>query len=146
LAIFDLLFAEAQLVKSINSSFKAHGSHFRPVDDKLKLCSQFKVVLAMENSLYPGYVTEKLLQAHLSGAHVIYSGYPGSSGSVISLRSSHIFNFVEESMSDSVLKFVDRAFSINSAVHIPSLLQRDRLFGLIGEICAKLRKRLGCYL
>lgn len=45
-----------------------------PVEDKFKASRGFKFIMAFENSLYPGYITEKLLEANLTGAFPLYWG------------------------------------------------------------------------
>lgn len=46
------------------------------VDDKIGFQSDYKFVLAFENSSSPGYVTEKIVQAYASNAIPIYWGDP----------------------------------------------------------------------
>jgi len=45
-----------------------------PVDDKLKLLYNYRWNICFENSIYDGYVTEKLLQAKISGCIPLYYG------------------------------------------------------------------------
>jgi hypothetical protein len=52
------------------------------VQDKIAVSSQYKFQICLENDLYPGYITEKPLEAWLSGTVPIYSG----------LDSMHILN------------------------------------------------------
>ena len=59
----------------------ASGGRFKnnvggPVSDKLAFISQYKFNVAFENSTYPGYSTEKLLQAMLAATVPIYWGDP----------------------------------------------------------------------
>jgi hypothetical protein len=44
------------------------------VQDKIAVSSQYKFQICLENDLYPGYITEKPLEAWLSGTVPIYSG------------------------------------------------------------------------
>ena len=44
------------------------------VEDKIEIGKNYKFILAFENFNTPGYVTEKLLEAHLTGAIPIYWG------------------------------------------------------------------------
>ena len=44
------------------------------VVDKIQAAEKYKFVLAFENSNSPGYVTEKLLEAHLTNAFPLYMG------------------------------------------------------------------------
>jgi len=48
----------------------------RPVDNKLQTLSNFKFTLCFENCVFPGYVTEKIFDAFLSGCIPIYLGAP----------------------------------------------------------------------
>lgn len=48
----------------------------KPVDNKLKFQEQYKFSLAFENSSYPGYTTEKIVQAWAAGTIPIYWGDP----------------------------------------------------------------------
>jgi hypothetical protein len=44
------------------------------VTDKILVAERYKFILAFENSISPGYVTEKLLEAHLTNAFPLYMG------------------------------------------------------------------------
>jgi hypothetical protein len=46
----------------------------RNFDDYIKYCSGFKGYIAFENSSFPGYLTEKVLQGIMAGAKVFYWG------------------------------------------------------------------------
>jgi len=59
----------------------ASGGRFRnnvggPVDDKVAFQQHYRFCIAFENSSYPGYTTEKLVQAFAAGAIPIYWGDP----------------------------------------------------------------------
>ena len=49
----------------------------RPVAKKSEVANNYRFILCFENDLYPGYVTEKLLDAYLMGAVPIYNGILG---------------------------------------------------------------------
>ena len=49
------------------------------VNSKIEVASKYKFMLCFENDLYPGYVTEKLLEAYLSNTVPVYWGDLGSS-------------------------------------------------------------------
>jgi hypothetical protein len=49
----------------------------RPVASKYEVARDYKYCLAFENDLYPGYVTEKLLDAYLCGTVPLYWGSLG---------------------------------------------------------------------
>jgi len=46
----------------------------RPVSRKLDVAKDFRFVLAFENDVYPGYVTEKPLEAYACGAVPLWRG------------------------------------------------------------------------
>jgi len=50
------------------------GRGIREVDDKWDAISPYKYHIALENSVYPHYWTEKLGDVYLSGAYPIYYG------------------------------------------------------------------------
>ena len=47
-----------------------------PCDDKHELLSRYKFVIAYENTAYPGYVTEKVIDAIVAGSVPVYMGAP----------------------------------------------------------------------
>lgn len=50
------------------------GSQSRPVSSKFDVYNKYRFVLCPENSFYPGYITEKLIDAVGSGAVALYWG------------------------------------------------------------------------
>lgn len=51
------------------------GAHFgNPVDHKFPIASDYDFVICPENSTYPGYITEKAIEAWASGAIPLYLG------------------------------------------------------------------------
>lgn len=68
------------LVRRLKEYFGADidvfGRGIREVDDKWDAVSPYKYHIALENSSYPHYWTEKLADAYLAGAYPIYYGCP----------------------------------------------------------------------
>jgi hypothetical protein len=46
----------------------------KPVKDKIEVANNYRFILAFENSISQGYVTEKLLEAQLTNAFPLYWG------------------------------------------------------------------------
>lgn len=69
---FDLLSA----YKEISSGGKFRNNVGGPVADKISFLSGNKFNIAFENSAYPGYITEKIVDALRAGAVPIYWGDP----------------------------------------------------------------------
>jgi hypothetical protein len=53
-----------------------HPSDGKPVDDKTALMRDYKFAIAFENGAYPGYVTEKIIDAIVAGCIPVYLGAP----------------------------------------------------------------------
>jgi len=54
----------------------------RPVKYKADVAHDYKYMICLENDLFPGYVTEKLLDAYVSGCVPLYWGDLGSDNSI----------------------------------------------------------------
>lgn len=61
---------QAEKLAAIRSMF--HG----PCEDKHELLSCYKFTIAYENTAYPGYVTEKVIDAIVAGSIPVYMGAP----------------------------------------------------------------------
>jgi hypothetical protein len=66
-----------------NQIFKFGRAYSNPVSSKLMTSQNFSMQICNENDLYPGYVTEKLQEAWMSGNLPIWSGL---------LPTDHAFN------------------------------------------------------
>lgn len=55
--------------------FEVFGVGLRPVADKAQVLSRYRYHLAIENSIHPGYWTEKLADPILMGNFVFYGGH-----------------------------------------------------------------------
>jgi len=62
--------------KNVDSGGKIKNNLGYIVKDKLFFLQQYKFTIAFENSSYPGYTTEKLLQAFVTNTIPIYWGNP----------------------------------------------------------------------
>jgi hypothetical protein len=70
--IFDKLSA----YKTVHSGGRWRNNVGGPVSDKLEFQSKHKFIIAFENQLSPGYLTEKFAEAAQAGAIPIYWGDP----------------------------------------------------------------------
>jgi hypothetical protein len=61
---------DASLRAAINSSYRG------PVDDKLATLRQYRFTITLENTVSPGYVTEKIFDAIFAGSIPLYLGAP----------------------------------------------------------------------
>jgi hypothetical protein len=62
--------------RPVDSGGKTLNNVGGPVADKMEFIKRYKFCIAFENSYYPGYTTEKLLQAKKAGCIPIYWGNP----------------------------------------------------------------------
>ncbi len=69
-------FEKLQKYKKVDSGGKIKNNLGYIVKDKLSFLQQYKFTIAFENSSYPGYTTEKLLQAFVTNTIPIYWGNP----------------------------------------------------------------------
>ncbi|MCH7724296.1 MAG: glycosyltransferase [Bacteroidetes bacterium] len=69
-------FKELQKYKKVDSGGRIMNNIGYLVKDKLSFLQQYKFTIAFENSSYPGYSTEKLLQAFITNTIPIYWGNP----------------------------------------------------------------------
>ena len=65
---------ELEKYKKIDFGGKVYNNIGRSVEDKIKFLSQYKFSIAMENSEGDGYISEKIVDAFLSGTIPIYYG------------------------------------------------------------------------
>jgi len=71
-AIFD----ELTKFKRVDSGGKLLNNVGGPVPDKMLFIKQYRFCLAFENASWPGYTTEKLLEAKIAGCIPVYWGNP----------------------------------------------------------------------
>jgi hypothetical protein len=62
--------------RTVDSGGKTLNNVGGPVADKMAFIRKYKFCIAFENAYYPGYTTEKLLQAKQAGCIPIYWGNP----------------------------------------------------------------------
>ncbi len=80
----------------------------KPVKSKYLVASGYRFMLCFENDLYPGYVTEKLIEAYVSGTVPLYWG---------DLGNDHMINrlsFVNLKEFDSMADFVEYAHTMDA--------------------------------
>lgn len=84
--------------KRVDSGGKVLNNLGYLVDDKLNFQKQYKFSIAFENSSYPGYTTEKILQAFAAETVPIYWGNPivAKDFNTKSFINCHDFNNFEE--------------------------------------------------
>ncbi len=69
-------FEKLQKYKKVDSGGKIKNNLGCLIKDKLSFLQQYKFTIAFENSSYPGYTSEKLLQAFVTNTIPIYWGNP----------------------------------------------------------------------
>lgn len=74
--IRDRFFKRLSEYKRVDSGGRHLNNVGGPVPDKLAFCAQYKFNIAFENSAYPGYTTEKILEPMCVGSVPIYWGNP----------------------------------------------------------------------
>lgn len=74
----DLIFDKLSEYKKVDSGGKYRNNIAKPngVTNKLKFQKKYKFALALENTSFKGYITEKLIEAYAAGGIPIYWGAP----------------------------------------------------------------------
>jgi hypothetical protein len=96
----NLFFHMLSRYKKIDSGGKCFNNIGFYVGDKLEYFSQYKFVIAFENSSYPGYATEKIVDAMLANSLPIYWGNPliGLDFNTNSFINIHQYNSFEQAI------------------------------------------------
>jgi len=106
------------------------GQHFNPVVNKISLMSDYAFSLCPENSVYPGYVTEKIIHASSASTLPIYSG--GIMGEGFDLRS---FLYIEPDLSNFEFIVSNMNELIKSPqVHLPPLARQSSMLRKSADI------------
>lgn len=72
----DQLLSNIDLYKTVDCGGRYKNNIGGPVENKLEFCSNYKFTIAVENTSFPGYTTEKLIDAWAAGTIPIYYGNP----------------------------------------------------------------------
>jgi hypothetical protein len=92
--------------KRVDSGGRFMNNIGGPIRDKMEFISEYKFVMSFENSAYPGYTTEKLIQPMLANSVPVYWGNP----------------------------VVDKDFNANSFINIPDTKSFDEAIERIIEL------------
>jgi alpha(1,3/1,4) fucosyltransferase len=123
-----------EIVNKLAGKMQVHGygSFFnRGIEDgedvKMKLISRFKFHICCENSLYPGYYTEKLLHAKAAGTIPIYHS---------DTKISEDFNpdgFLNLANFNSVDNFVDAILQVDKNEQLYNNIKNTNLFKKVSD-------------
>ena len=69
-------FHELSKYKKVDSAGRHLNNIGRSIDDKMDFIKDYKFVISFENSTYPGYTTEKLIEPMLVNSVPVYWGNP----------------------------------------------------------------------
>lgn len=72
----NVFFEQLSKYKKVDSGGKVFNNLGYNVGDKLEFIKQYKFTIAFENSSYPGYTTEKIIQPFVADSVPIYWGNP----------------------------------------------------------------------
>ena len=109
-------------LKNISKEFYTYGALTNPVEDKIKLLSSFKGNLAIENSYFPGYITEKAMHGYISGAKTIYWGCLENSF----IQKNPLFINISSSIErDDLENISNQILNLNEKEFIPPLLNKN---------------------
>jgi hypothetical protein len=133
-----LAFAVA-LQARLGGELELFGRGIRYVEDKWDVIAPYKYHIAIENSVYPDYWTEKLADAFLAGAYPIYYGcpnlekyFPIESYATIDIEdiegsASHIREIINGKKYEASQEAITRARQL--------ILDKYNMFAVIAELC-----------
>ena len=126
-----------QALKAHGWHVECYGSHTRPVANKIDALKKHRFNLCFENSYFPGYATEKLVDSFLGGAIPIYWG-----GAPLSTFNSLSFFNCDPylSISSNIERFINSDY-VNLTT-LPPLLHQNAFNQVNGSAVAKLSKIL----
>ena len=129
-SIIQSICAEPNLINT-------YGSNSNPVENKVELIKKYKATLAMENSYYPGYITEKGIQAYLGGAKIFYWGCLKNSP----FNKHPLFiNLETTQMSNQIIKKIKTAVKDNEIIEIPPLFTEEYISNIKLKLLFEIRK------
>jgi hypothetical protein len=117
-----------------------YGSQSNPISDKIGLYSNYKLVLCPENSMSPGYITEKPLHAWISGTRYLYSCYPIDHELVNNSLCIRIAEDWENRV--DIVGWLSEYLDDNCTLEVPALYSADQLDRLFAGLIFALRARL----
>lgn len=112
-------FRKLNAAKQVDSGGRFMNNVGGPVPDKLAFIRDYRFVISFENSSYPGYTTEKLVEPLLTGAIPIYWGNPA----VAKEFNSDRFLVAQDAANDSHLIDTILAIDKNPELALPYLRQ-----------------------
>lgn len=133
-----LTFAHA-LQARFGSELEFFGRDTRYIEDKWDAIAPYKYHIAIENSVYPDYWTEKLADAFLAGAYPIYYGcpnleeyFPSESYATIDIEdiegsTSHVREIITGRKYEASQEAIVRARQL--------VLDKYNVFAVIAELC-----------
>ena len=92
--------AELQKIGVVDCFGKAFN---KPIENKMNLISEYDFNVCFENDLFPGYITEKVVQAYLAGCIPIYYGQD----SLAHLNPKAIINVAELGFKNALEKIIE---------------------------------------
>ena len=115
---------------------ETYGSHSKPIENKVELLKKYKATLALENSYYPGYITEKGIQAYLGGAKTFYWGCLKNSP----FEGHPLFvNLETTQTSDEIIYQIKNVINENKIMEIPPLFTENYITNIKSKLLLKMR-------
>lgn len=130
-------------VKHVDSGGRALNNVGGPVKDKLSFINDYRFVIAFENSSYPGYVTEKILEPLSMNCIPLYWGNPLVEND---FNKKRFLNYNDFSNEEALIKRImeideneEEALAILSQPvfpnnEIPSFIREENIIGFLSGI------------
>lgn len=105
----------------------------KPVKYKADIANEYQFMVCLENDLYPGYVTEKFLEAYVSGCIPIYWG---DFGADISVNRSSLINIADFATLDEAIGHISKTMNAKEFKEMfeqPLLMQQPNLQNVLTQ-------------
>lgn len=116
-----------------------YGSQTNPVSNKIGLIQKYKGTIAMENSFYPGYITEKGIHSYLGGAKTIYWGCLKNSP----FKNHPLFIHIEPSQKyENIITKISKVVNCQEKLLVPELFKKEYVLNFVYQLSQNIKKSL----
>ncbi len=131
-----------KLKKHFGDKIDVFGEGFNPIDDKWDAIAPYKYHIAIENSSYNDYWTEKIADGFLAGSYVIYYGCPN----ITDYFPAGAMSIIDINKPEDAIKTIEGVLASGSyeralsdiALSKELVLEKYQIFPMIASLCEKM--------
>lgn len=116
-----------------------YGSQSNPISDKISLIKKYRGTISMENSYYPGYITEKGIHSYLGGAKTIYWGCLDKSP----FQNHPLFIHIDPHQKyENIISEISKIINYQEKILVPELFKKNYVLNILEQISQNIKKSL----